>query len=178
MTARLHFIHSFPGESMHMIKSVRTVSLLLLAALIASLLTSCSKTPSDTEAFKALANSKGYVIYDVSDQYINAPQMRAVTIVAPADKSFQIEFYQITDLESTREIFRAMGKEMENSIGTSWKGSVSNGANYANRYISTDCKYMYLSYIGNTILYVPPVYIGENDDLLDTIKEFVSEFNY
>ena len=125
----------------------RILAFVLIVALIPALLTSCKKTPSDTEAFKKLSNAKGYVIYDVTEQYINAPQIKEATIAAPSDKSF------------------------------SWSGNVSNGKNYAKRTLTTDGKYMVLSYIENTMLYVPPT-PTDNEDNLKAIDAFIDEFHY
>lgn len=155
----------------------RILAFVLIVALIPALLTSCKKTPSDTEAFKKLSNAKGYVIYDVTEQYINAPQIKEATIAAPSDKSFQIEFYIITDLDSAKELFKAQSEVMESTKGDSWSGNVSNGKNYAKRTLTTGGKYMVLSYIENTMLYVPPT-PTDNEDNLKAIDAFIDEFHY
>ncbi len=155
----------------------KTLAMVLVLSFIPALLTSCTKTPSDTQSFKELANSKGLVIYDITFQYINAPQIKQATVAAPTDKSYQIEFYLITDSDSARELFQAHSKVMEDTIGNSWSGSVSNGKNYARRTLTTDGKYMYLSYIENTILYVPPT-PSDNKEIIKAIKEFVENFHY
>ena len=61
----------------------KTLAMVLVLSFIPALLTSCTKTPSDTQSFKELANSKGLVIYDITFQYINAPQIKQATVAAP-----------------------------------------------------------------------------------------------
>lgn len=155
-------------------KTIRSLSLVLLSALMLALLTSCRKTPSDTAAFKALANEKGYVIFDVTDQYINAPQIKEATIAAPSDKSYQIEFYIITDVDSAKELFQAQTKVMDEAKGNSWSGNVSNGRNYAKSTVITNGQYMMLCYIENTVLYVPLT----DKDNREAIEKFVDAFKY
>ena len=148
--------------------------MVLLSALMIALLTSCRKTPSDTAGFKALANAKGYVVYDVTDQYINAPQIKKAIVVAPKDKSFQIEFYIITDRNSAKELFQAQSEVMDGAVGKSWSGDVSNGNNYAKRTVNTDEQFMVLSYIENTMLYVPLT----DKEYKKSVETFISEFKY
>lgn len=155
-------------------KAVRSISLALITSLMAVFLTSCSKTPSDADAFRALAEKKGYNVYDVTAQYINAPQIKKAIVVAPKDKSFQIEFYIITDRNSAKELFQAQSEVMDGAVGKSWSGDVSNGNNYAKRTVNTDEQFMVLSYIENTMLYVPLT----DKEYKKSVETFISEFKY
>ena len=155
-------------------KATRFFASVLMAAMMLAMFTSCKKTPSDTVAFIALAEKYHYKVHDVTEQYINAPQIRSGTLAAPEDRAFQIEFYIITDTESAKELFQAQSKEMDGAKGTTWTGDISNGRNYAKNTIVTDGKYMMLCYVENTMLYVPPT----KKENKEAIEAFVDEFKY
>ena len=155
-------------------KTTKLVAFVLLSVFMVTLLTSCKKTPSDTSTFRALANEKGYILYDVTEQYVNAPQVREATIAAPSDRAFRIEFYIITDKDSAKELFQSQSEVMEGAKGDSWSGNVSNGANYAKRTVVTEGKYMMLCYIENTMLYVPMTDITNRK----AIEAFIDAFKY
>ena len=147
----------------------------VIAAIIALLFTSCSKPASDTKTFKSLAEKKDYEIYDVTEQYINAPQIKKTIIVAPKDRRFQIEFYLITDLESSKKLFQAQGKVIDSYQGENANSKVSNGKNYAKRTVVTkDNNYLMVSYIENTVIYVPPT----SKENREEIEEFIDQLKY
>lgn len=158
-----------------MTKFSKLIAFILAAAMTLLLVTSCAKTPSDTAAFIALAEKNGYKVYDVTDQYANAPQITRATIVAPEDRSFQIEFYIITDKESAKKLYIAQSEELENYKRSEDKASVSNGSNYAKRSVVTDGKYLMVAYTENTVLYVPPTDANANKK---TIEKFIKDFRY
>lgn len=150
-------------------------TIIVMAVLIAALFTSCAKSSSDLETFKKLAEKNSYEIHNVTDQYINSPQIKTATIAAPKDRNFQIEFYTITDVESAQTIFQAQGKVIDSYQGNGADSKVSNGKNYAKRTVVTkDNKYLMVSYINNTVLYVPPTDKANRKE----IEKFIKDFNY
>lgn len=155
-------------------KITRAVAVTVLSVLMLFLFTSCSKTPSDTAGFEKLAEKKGYKVIDVTDHYLNAPQIKEGTVAAPSDRSFQIEFYIITDMDSAKELFKAQSKEIDGIKGTTWSGNISNGRNYAKSTVISDGKYTILCYIDNTLLYVPPTDKANKE----TIDAFVDALKY
>lgn len=155
-------------------KALRIASVVLLVCMMAAMLTSCKKHPSDTAAFKQLAEQYNYEIYNVTDQYVNAAQIKEATIVAPSSRDFQIEFYVITDKESAKQLYLAQSEVVEGYKDSNYSGSSSNGQNYAKRSVVTNGKYLMVSYIENTLVYVPPT----DKENKKKIEEFLKKFNY
>ena len=155
-------------------KSFRITSVILSVFLMAAFLTSCKKSPSDTSQFKQLAKEYKFEIYDVSNQYVNAPQIKEATIALPSDQAFQIEFYTITDRESAKQLYLAESDVVDGYKDANYSGSSSNGQNYAKRSIVTNGKYLMVSYIENTLVYVPPT----DEKNKKTIEEFLKKLNY
>ncbi len=155
-------------------KSFRSIALVTLAALIAVMFTSCTKTPSDAESFKKLAESKNYEVYDASSQYSDSVEITECIIAFPSGHDFQIEFYTITDKDNAKKLYQAQSDIMEGVKGSSYSGGVSNGSNYAKRTLTTDGKYLMVTYIENTLIYVPPT----DQKYKDEINSFIKDFKY
>ncbi len=156
-------------------KISRLTAVILMAAVIAALFASCSKKPSDSAAFKKLAESKGYEVSDITAQYVNAPQIKEAIITAPKDREFQIEFYTITDPENAKKLYQAQNEAINGYAGSEGNSNVSNGKNYAKRTVVTnDGHFVMVSYVENTVVYVPPT----DKKHKDTIEKFLDEFKY
>lgn len=154
----------------------RFIAAVTAVSLLTVLLSSCTKPPADTEAFKALAQSCDYEVYDITVQYQNAPQIKRVTVAAPSGREFQIEFYEVTDRESAKVLYKAQSDVIENfrSARSVTSTKVSNGSNYARRTVTADGQYLMVSYIDNTVLYVPPT----DKENKKAIEEFLDKFKY
>ena len=72
-------------------KTSRFFALVLAIGLIPVMLASCTKTPSDSNTFKAIAQEKGYTIEDALAQFSNYPEFKEVFIAYPSGHPFQIE---------------------------------------------------------------------------------------
>ena len=155
-------------------KTVRLTAVVLAVIMLAAVLTSCNKTPSDTAAFKQVAKEFDFEIYDITEQYINAPQIREATVVAPSGREFQIEFYVITDRGNAKNLYLAQSEVVDGYMNADYTGTSSNGKNYARRTVVTNGKYLMVSYIENTMVYVPPT-DEENKEIID---KFLNKFKY
>ncbi len=155
-------------------KITRSFAVILTVAMMAALLASCSRTPSNPASFKKLAESKEYEFYDTTDQYANVVQIKECYIASPSSHAFKIEFYVATDKESAKKLYQAQSEIMDNFRGNVYTGGVSNGSNYAKRTMITNGKYLMVTYIDNTLIYVPPT-PKENKDEID---QFIDEFHY
>ncbi|MBQ9902524.1 MAG: hypothetical protein IJM51_09125 [Clostridia bacterium] len=155
-------------------KAIKLTAVVLSVILLASLLTSCKKNPSDTAAFKQLAEKSGFEIHDVTQQYADAPQIKEATVVAPSSREFQIEFYVITDKDSAKQLYLAQSEVVDGYKDSNFIGTSSNGQNYARRTVVTNGKYLMVSYIENTMVYVPPT----DKTNKDAIEKFLKNFGY
>ena len=152
----------------------KLTALALVCFVIISMLSSCSKSPSNTETFMSIAKASGYKVYNITDQYSKAEAIKTATVATPKDRSFQIEFYILTDLDSAKKIYAAQGEILDQNQGSGLKSSVLNGMNYARRSLRSGGRYAVIGYIENTIIYVPPT----DEKYKDKIDEFLDKFKY
>lgn len=156
-------------------KNIRSVVFIAAIAFAAVLLTACYKTPLNSDVFRKVAKEKGYNIYNVTDQYVNAPQIKEVFIAAPENREFQIEFYTITDRDSAMKLYQVESDVFDGYQGQKKENKVTNGKNYARRVVVAENEnYLMVSYIDNTLVYVPPT-PKENRE---AIEEFLNEIKY
>ena len=104
----------------------KTISLLIIATALA-MLVSCTKTPTNSAAFKETASAKGYTVDDAIAQFENVPHIKEAFIAYPSDKSFQIEFYVTDNADSARNIFANQSASIESQKGNNYSGSSVNG---------------------------------------------------
>lgn len=160
--------------SFFMKKAPRLIALVLAIGLISAMLVSCTKTPSDTNAFKDLAKAKGYTVEDVLNQFTDTPQIKEVFIAYPDGLPFQIEFYVVDSLASSRMFFDNMSNVMEKQKGSIHAGSSVSGKNYAKRTMTSDGKFTMVEYIENTLVYVPQT----DSSNKSAIEAFLKELKY
>ena len=154
-------------------KQIRIFAIVSLF-LIGIIMSSCQKTPSDTAAFEKLTEESGYNLYDITVQYDALPQIKEVKLAVPDSRAFQIEFYVITDMDNAKKLFLVQCEEIEGFKGVEFTGDSSNGQNYARRSVVTKGQYLMVSYIENTVVYVPPT----DDKNKDEIEKFLKKLNY
>ena len=184
MTNHVVFLHSMDALSQILLKSAernlimkktsRFFALVLAMGLISVMLASCTKTPSDSNTFKAIAQEKGYTIEDALAQFSNYPEFKEVFIAYPSGHPFQIEFYVTDNADSATIIFNNQNNKIESKKGSVYSGASSNGKNYAKRTMTSDGKYTMVEYIENTLVYVPPT----DSDNKAAIEEFLKELKY
>ena len=155
-------------------KITKLTALFLAVFFMTSVLTSCQKTPSDTKNFSKIASSMGYDVLDISNQYTNAESIKVATVAAPKSRKFQIEFYELTDMESAIKIYSAQSDILESLKTSGASSEVTNGRNYAKRILTVNGQYMLIEYIENTIIYIPPTDVENQKD----VEKFLEKFKY
>lgn len=131
------------------------------------------KTSITASDFYTTMSQKGYVVQDSSNQFSEYNYLKESYIAAIKDYSYQIEFYELVD-DSYATNFYNNNK----SIFESSKGSVSAETsvglkNYSKYTLSSNGKYMVVSRINNTVIYV-----NVDDSYKDTVKSLLNELGY
>ena len=149
-------------------------ALVLAMGLISAMLVSCTKTPTNSAAFKETASAKGYTVDDAIAQFENVPHIKEAFIAYPSDKSFQIEFYVTDNADSARNIFANQSASIESQKGNNYAGSSVNGKNYGTRTLTSGGKYTMVAYIENTLVFVPQT----DSSNKSAIEAFLKEIKY
>ena len=131
------------------------------------------KTSITASDFYTIMSQKGYNVQDANSQFSDYNYIKQVYLAASKDYSYQIEFYELLD-DSYATSFYNNNK----SIFESSKGNVSAETsvglkNYSKYTLSSNGKYMVVSRIDNTVIYV-----NVEDNYKDTVKSILDELGY
>lgn len=124
-------------------------------------------------SFYTTMSQKGYTVQDANNQFLEYDYIKQVYIAANKDYSYKIEFYELLD-DSYATSFYNNNK----SIFEASKGNVSAETsvglkNYSKYTLSSNGKYMVVSRIDNTVIYVKV-----DDSYKDTVKAILDELGY
>lgn len=129
-----------------------------------------SITASD---FYTIMSEKGYIIKDAKSQFADYDYIKKVYLAISEDYSYQIEFYELQDDSYAIDLYNN-----NKSIFQSSKGNVSAETslglkNYSKYTLSSDGKYMLVSRIDNTLIYV-----NVDENYKDNVKAILDEIGY
>lgn len=121
------------------------------------------------------AQNKGYVVTDATSQFFNEPSLEQVYLAIDRTAGYQIEFYEFDNDEKVNAFYETNKNIFEGireASSAKTKSEIS-GSNH-NKYTATASgKYMVISTIDNTAIYVNAA--SENED---EIEEILDEINY
>ena len=146
-------------------KNIKSVCLVLIAALALSLTACKPKDPVTANDFRAHLEAQGQTVVDITDQYAGYAHVR--TAFAAEFDSVHIEFFEINNRDNTNAMFKT-NKEMVEAFkgNTSVNTSVSI-SNYQKYTLNTADNHYVVSQIETTLIYA---YCAKADsDTLDTI---------
>ena len=135
--------------------------------------TGCAKKEAiSMETFIETMESKGYSLYDVTEQFADTYVSKAY-IAIDKNEEYQIEFY-IIDNESDAKYFFDYNKTLfeEEKEGKYSETSV-NLTNHNKYTLQSGSKYKTLSRIDNTVLY-----LNVNNAYKTTVQDLVKELGY
>ncbi len=137
-------------------------------------LTGCGdKTAITAETFKSKMEEKGYSVVDATEQFAEYDFVEKVYLALNSEKGYQIEFYDIADVDNATSFFNNNKQRFEESKGDSvLESSLSMGNN--DRYaLETDGKYKVVSRIEDTI-----IYLDIDSSNKTVVKAILDEFDY
>ena len=152
---------------------MKNIKLLLISIFMILMLTGCTeKTAITTKEFVSHAHAYTYEPYNIIEQYSQFEHIKEATLVRGRE-GWQIEYYVLTDSNSADSMFITNKNKFEKSKGNTSKSVNTSGTNYNTYMLETNGTYKYISRVDNTLLYV-----DENIDYKNEIKEFIEELGY
>ena len=153
----------------------RLSCLLMAAVLSVSLLTGCSKKePVSTTDFETAAIQKGYIVQDGSDFFKDYDYFKLVTLAAPQDKAFQIEFYELNDEAVAKSFYDSNKNNFVMMKGDESFETNDSGKNYEIYKLETYGKFMMIERVDNTVIYIH----STDSSNKQTIEAFLAEIKY
>lgn len=131
------------------------------------------KESMSAEQFKNFMEEKEYVIYDATSQYNEYEYIEKVYIATTIDNEYKIEYYVLSDNESAKYFYSINKNIFENSKSTSVVETNNTISNYSKYTLNSNDKYMVISRINNTAIYV-----NANEEYKNVIKDLLKEINY
>ena len=123
--------------------------------------------------FKTFMQDKGYSVLDETNLYSQYDYVKQVCIAEQTDNSYQIEFYELSDVEHANTIYNNNKSKLETSKGNvSGETSVSM-KNYSKYSLTTDGKYNVISRIDNTL-----IFLEVDSNYKNVVKELLDELGY
>ena len=112
------------------------------------------KPSIDAQTFKTTMEEKGYQLADAKSQFSEYDYIEKVYLAADSKFSYQIEFYQLVDNDNANQFYITNMTKFENSKSSSSIETTVNGKNYSKYTLLSNGKYMVISVINNTAIYV------------------------
>jgi hypothetical protein len=118
-------------------------------------------------------SQKGYSVQDASSQFSEYSYIKQVYIAVSEDYSYQIEFYELSDDSYATTFYNNNESIFESSKGDAAIETSIGLNNYSKYTLSSNGKYMVVSRIDNTVIYVD---VDEN--YKDAVKTILDELGY
>ena len=112
------------------------------------------KPSIDAQTFKTIMEEKGYQLADAKSQFSEYDYIEKVYLAADSKFSYQIEFYQLVDNDYANQFYITNMTKFENAKSSSSIETTVNGKNYSKYTLLSNGKYMVISAINNTAIYV------------------------
>lgn len=126
------------------------------------------------DAYKSFMKEKRFDVIDANSALSSISQIKqAYFAVDNASYSYQIEFYELIDEESAIAFYNSNKNSFEQSKGNASAETNVQGKNYAKYTLSSNGKYMVVSRIDNTFIYVSVA-----EQYRDIIKDILKEIGY
>lgn len=135
-------------------KGFKILTTFMVAIVMTFVVTGCSKERISAEKFKSKMESKGYNVVDITDQYSSSDKFIKVYVALPKNKTYQIEYYQLKDVDAAISVFESSKTNFENSKGVSSVNTNVSLGNYSKYTLATNGKYKMISRVEDTLIYV------------------------
>ena len=153
-------------------KSVIMFSVLFVGILF--LVTGCfNKTSITAKEFKDKMEGLNYQVLEATEQFSDYDYVKKVYLAIDYDKNYQVEFYQLSDVENAINFYNNNKGIFEDGKGKKYSETNNSGQNYEKYRLKTNDKYKVISRIDNTV-----VFINVDDDLEKSIDDLLKELGY
>lgn len=156
-----------------MIKSKKIFLSIILILTTMLLFTGCAQKTALTDAeFKTKAESMGYTVHDISEQYAEYEQIETATL-AQSEDGYNIEFYTLTSEKEAVSMFN-LNKEKFKSYKSGSSSETSLNSKNSSKYVLISSgSFMCVSTVDDTL-----IYIDVDTEYKDAVKEFLKEIEY
>lgn len=131
------------------------------------------KDPITVEEFKSTMQNKGYIIIDAKEQFDEYEYIKDAYIAMTDDGEYQIEFYKMSDKENATMFYKHNKSVFESSKSSSSAQTNNDMKNYSKYTLQSDNKYMVVSRIEDTV-----VYVKVDSKYKEQIKNLLKEIGY
>ena len=157
-------------------KKVVIITIAILAIIVAVI--ACifknlnkEKIPMTTESFKNTMEEKGFTVQSAKEQFAEYEYVKEATIASNGD--YQLEFYELSDVDKAVFFFNNNKSIFEQSKGNASANTSVNMKNSSKYTQSSNGKYMVVSRIDNTV-----IYLDVEDSYKDAVKALLDEIGY
>lgn len=157
-----------------LMKKLRGFLITILCVCAIFVLTGCvNKTALTADEFKTKAETNGYIVSDATSQTEGNAYVKSVYLAISEDMTYQIEFWELADVDSAQSFYNNNQTIFESSKGSGSMETTINLGNNDKYTLSTNDKYKVISRIDNTA-----VYVNVDEQYKDEVKDFLEELGY
>lgn len=133
---------------------VAIIVVVLIAVSVLFIKLNKEKPSIDAQTFKKTMEEKGYQLADAKSQFSEYDYIEKVYLAADSNFSYQIEFYQLANNDYANQFYIKNMKKIESSKSSSSIETNVSMKNYSKYTLLSNGKYMVISVINNTAIYV------------------------
>ena len=140
-----------------------------LCFVVLFMVTGCgNKVAISSSDFKTKMEKKGYTVDDVTSQFDGYDYLSKVYIALSSDSAYQIEFYELSDVDSASILFDNSKAAFENSKSSDSPEDSVDLENHEKYTLTTNGQFKVVSRIDNTVIYldVPDTYKSSVEGVL------------
>lgn len=147
------------------------IGLIIMICIITALFN--RKTAITAEKFKTTMEAKGFTVTDVTNQFASHGDYVTKAYIAQDDENYQIEFYELSNLENATNFYHTNKKNFELQEANASKIHTIDRKKSAIYSIIANGRYKYLSRIDNTV-----IYIDESTSYQTSIQSVIKKLGY
>lgn len=154
---------------------ITVTALIIVVAIAGVIFVNLNKEkPSITaSSFYTTMSQKGYSVEDATNQVEGDNVVKQIYVAVSEDYSYQIEFWEFLDDSYATSFYNENKAIFESSKGNVSAETSVGFKNYSKYTLSSNGKYMVVSRIDNTAIYV-----DVDDNCKDTVKAILNELGY
>lgn len=154
---------------------IALIAVVVVIAIVGVIFVNLNKEKKSITAssFYTTMSQKGYNVQDANRQFAEYNYIKQAYIAINKDNSYQIEFYELLDDSYATSFYNNNKFIFESSKGNASAETNVGFNNYSKYTLSSNGKYMVVSRINNTVIYV-----NVDDNYKDTVKDILDELGY
>ena len=154
---------------------ITVIAVVIVVAILGVVFINLNKEKDSITAssFYNTMSQKGYSVQDATNQFSDYNYIKQAYIAVSNDSSYQIEFYELQDDFYATSFYNNNKSNFESSKGSISAETSAGLKNYSKYTLSSNGKYMVVSKIDNTVIYV-----DVEDNYKDTVKSILDELGY